>query len=50
MTILLAALVLIALLFGVGAVIKGILWILFIVAALVAIAVYVAYRKFKTSI
>lgn len=50
MTLLLAALVLLALIFGIGAVIKGILWVLFIAAALVAVAIYVAYRKFKTSI
>lgn len=48
MAVLLVVLVVLALIFGVGAVIKGILWVLLIAAALVAIAIYVAYRKFTS--
>ena len=46
---LLVILILLALIFGVGAVLKGILWVLVIAAALVIAAIYVGYRKFKGS-
>ena len=45
----LVVLIILALVFGVGAVVKGLLWVLAIAAALVVLAVYVAYRKFKSS-
>ncbi len=45
----LVILILLALIFGVGAVVKGILWVLAIAAALVIAAVYVGYRKLKRS-
>lgn len=45
---LLIILILLALAFGIGAVIKGILWVLVIAAALVAAAVYVGYRKLSS--
>ena len=46
---LLVILILLALIFGVGAVIKGILWVLLIAAVLVIAAIYVGYRKLKAS-
>lgn len=44
---LLVILVVLALIFGVGAVVKGILWILLVAALLVAAAIYVGYRKLR---
>lgn len=46
---LLVILILLALIFGVGAVIKGILWVLLIAAVLVVAAIYVGYRKLTRS-
>ena len=45
----LVVLLVLALIFGVGAVIKGILWVLAIAAALVVVAVWAGYRKLKGS-
>ena len=45
----LVVLLVLALIFGVGAVIKGILWVLAIAAALVVVTVWVGYRKLKGS-
>jgi 4-hydroxybenzoate polyprenyltransferase len=45
----LVILILLALISGVGAVVKGILWVLAIPAALVIAAVYAGYRKLKGS-
>ena len=46
---LLVILILLALIFGVGAVLKGILWVLVIAAALVIAAIYLGYRRFRGS-
>lgn len=43
--VILVLLVLLSLAFGVGAVIKGVLWVLLIAALLLAAAAYVGYRK-----
>ncbi len=45
----LVILVLLAIVFGIGAVIKGILWVLLITAALLVAAAYFGYRKLKAS-
>lgn len=45
----LVILILLGLAFGVGAVVKGILWVLAIAAALVALAIYLGYRKLRGS-
>lgn len=45
--VLLLILLLLALIFGVGAVVKGVLWILFIAALLLVGAIYVGYRKLR---
>jgi hypothetical protein len=44
---LLIILILLALIFGVGAVVKGILWVLLVAAVLVVAAAFVGYRKLK---
>jgi hypothetical protein len=47
MTALLIVLLLLGIAFGAGAVIKGLLWLVAIAIALVALAVIVGYRKLR---
>lgn len=47
MTILVVVLVILALAFGIGAVIEGILWVLVISVALIAAAVFLGWRKVR---